>query len=83
MLLSHYFMMRDFITVRARADDELYVKKKQHLLACIKIYKVYTSGEINSTDKAALQISDTVTQNSISMIKQTHKHVLPNERFSC
>lgn len=46
---------------RARADDKLHVKKKQHLLAYIKIYKVYTSGEINSSDKEALQVSDTVT----------------------
>lgn len=42
MLLSHYFMMGDFITVRARADDELLVKKKQLSLPCIKTPKVYT-----------------------------------------
>lgn len=76
-------MMGDFITVRARADDELRVKKKPHLLACIKIYKVYTSGEINSSDKEALQVSDIVTQNSISVITQTYRHVLPSERSSC
>lgn len=83
MLLSHYFMMGDFIMVRARADDELHVKKKPHLLACIKIYKVYTSGEINSSDKEALQVSDIVTQNSISIITQTYRRVLPSEKFSC
>lgn len=83
MLLSHHFMMGDFIMIRARADDELHVKKKQHLLACIKIYKVYTSGEINSSDKEALQASDTATQNSISMIKQTYRPVLPSEKLSC
>lgn len=66
--------MGDFITVKGRADDELHVKNKQHLLACIKIHKAYTSGEINSSDKEELQVSDTVTQN---------RYVLPNERFSC
>lgn len=68
---------------RARTDDELYVKKKQHLLACIKIYKVYTLGKINSSNKEALQVSGTVTQNSVSLIKQIYRHVLPNEMFSC
>lgn len=51
-------MMGDFIMVRARVDDELHVKKKQHLFAFIKMYKVCTSGEINSSDKEALQVSD-------------------------
>lgn len=66
--------MGDFAMVRATADDELCVMKKQHLLASIKIYKVYTSGEINSSDKEEWQVSDTATQN---------RHVLSNERFNC
>lgn len=41
--------MGDFIMVRARADDELHVKRKQQFLVCIKIYSLI-SGEINSSD---------------------------------
>jgi len=47
--------------VGARAHDELHAKKKQNVLACIKIHKVYISGEIISSDKEALQVSDIVT----------------------
>lgn len=53
--------------------------------SCLRALKYIAqiSGEINSSDKEPLPVSDIVTQNPISMIIQTYRHILPNERFSC
>lgn len=60
-----------------------YMSRGNNSCSCALKYIVQISGEINSSDKEPLPVSDLVTQNPISMIIQTSRHILPNERCSC